>query len=101
VERGEAPIVGVNVFTDGSEAPPVPAPNYSALEDEQIARLRAARASRDALRIGAALDALTAAAAAPDQPSLMPLIIEAVRARGSVGEISDRLQAAWGQFRPH
>jgi methylmalonyl-CoA mutase N-terminal domain/subunit len=101
VERGEAPIVGVNIFTDGSEAPPVPAPNYSVLEGEQIARLRAVREGRDALRIGAALDALTAAAAAPDQPSLMPLIIEAVRARGSVGEISDRLQAAWGQFRPH
>jgi methylmalonyl-CoA mutase, N-terminal domain len=100
VERGAAPIVGVNIFTDGSEAPPVPAPNYSMLEDEQIARLRAVRAGRDALRVRTALDALTAAATAADQPSLMPLIIEAVRARASVGEISDRLQASWGQFRP-
>jgi methylmalonyl-CoA mutase N-terminal domain/subunit len=30
----------------------------------------------------------------------MPLIIDAVRARASVGEISDRLQVAWGRFRP-
>ncbi|HEX4934736.1 MAG TPA: hypothetical protein VFV33_16215, partial [Gemmatimonadaceae bacterium] len=33
-------------------------------------------------------------------PPLMPLIIDAVRARATVGEISDTLQARWGQYRP-
>jgi methylmalonyl-CoA mutase N-terminal domain/subunit len=103
VENGQAPIVGVNIFTDSSEPPVVPTPNYSALETEQVARLRAIKAGRDAARVQAALDALTSAAASyvgdSARTSLMPLIIEAVRARASVGEISDRLQAAWGQYK--
>ena len=37
--------------------------------------------------------------AAPDAP-LMPLIIDAVRARASVGEISDVLRGVWGEYRP-
>jgi methylmalonyl-CoA mutase N-terminal domain/subunit len=31
---------------------------------------------------------------------LMPLIVDAVRARASVGEISDALGKAWGFYRP-
>ena len=31
---------------------------------------------------------------------LMPLIVDAVRARASVGEIADTLRAAWGEYRP-
>jgi methylmalonyl-CoA mutase N-terminal domain/subunit len=30
----------------------------------------------------------------------MPLIVDAVRARASVGEISDTLAAVWGRYRP-
>jgi methylmalonyl-CoA mutase, N-terminal domain len=100
VENGETPIVGVNVFTDSSEPPVIPAPNYAALEGEQIARLGAVRAGRDADRVRAALGALAAGAADTASVSLMPLIIEAVRARASVGEISDQLQGVWGRFRP-
>ena len=37
---------------------------------------------------------------AATQPELMPLIIDAVRARASVGEISDVLRARWGAYRP-
>jgi len=31
---------------------------------------------------------------------LMPLILDAVRARGTVGEISDALRDVWGVYRP-
>jgi methylmalonyl-CoA mutase N-terminal domain/subunit len=30
----------------------------------------------------------------------MPLIIDAVRARASVGEISDVLERCWGRYQP-
>jgi methylmalonyl-CoA mutase N-terminal domain/subunit len=30
----------------------------------------------------------------------MPLIIDAVRARATVGEISDTLEQAWGHYKP-
>jgi methylmalonyl-CoA mutase, N-terminal domain len=100
VENGQTPIVGVNVFTDNSEPPVIPAPNYGALEAEQVARLRAVRAGRDNAAVRAALGALAVGAADPSAASLMRLIIDAVRARASVGEISDQLQAVWGRFRP-
>ena len=38
-------------------------------------------------------------AATPRTP-LMPLIVDAVRARATVGEISDALRAVWGEYRP-
>jgi methylmalonyl-CoA mutase N-terminal domain/subunit len=31
---------------------------------------------------------------------LMPLIIDAARARATLGEISDTLASAWGMYRP-
>jgi methylmalonyl-CoA mutase N-terminal domain/subunit len=106
VERGETTIVGVNRFTEGAEAPAIASPDYSALERDQVARLRAARARRDAAAVSAALSALGTAArsfpgaAASRRAKLMPLIIDAVRARASVGEISDVLSAEWGAYRP-
>lgn len=118
VESGESVVVGVNRFDDGAEPPIIPSPDFSRLEAEQVGRLRAVKAGRDHARVSAALAALhDAAAPYADRPSegdaaseaaggegglpmLMPLIIEAVRARASVGEISDTLQERWGQFRP-
>jgi len=51
------------------------------------------------------MDSLRAAAASFAQPSLaraplMEQIIEAVRARASVGEIADVLRDVWGEYRP-
>jgi methylmalonyl-CoA mutase N-terminal domain/subunit len=107
VERGETTIVGVNRFADESEEPVIPSPDYSALEREQVARLAAVRAGRDGAAVRRALDALGDAAGAHAErrtdsaaPALMPLVIDAVRARASVGEISDVLAARWGAYRP-
>jgi methylmalonyl-CoA mutase, N-terminal domain len=106
VERGDAVVVGVNRFGDGREPPVIPAPDFSRLEVEQVSRVRALRASRDGPRVAAALDSLGDAArgyaegSAGTRAPLMPLIIDAVRARATVGEISDRLEAQWGRYKP-
>ena len=106
VERGETVIVGVNRFADGHEAAAIPSPDYSALERGQVERLRAVRAAREPGAVTRALAALDDAAgayageAARPRAALMPLIIDAVRARASVGEISDVLSARWGAYRP-
>ncbi|MEE8191178.1 MAG: methylmalonyl-CoA mutase family protein [Gemmatimonadales bacterium] len=98
VEAGDVVVVGVNRFTEGA-APALPAqPDYTALAVRQVERVRRARADRDEGAWNAALEALRGAAEG-DAP-LMPPIIEAVRARATVGEISDALRAAWGSFRP-
>ncbi|MHB1297691.1 MAG: acyl-CoA mutase large subunit family protein [Gemmatimonadaceae bacterium] len=106
VEAGSTVIVGVNRFADGEESPIIPAPDFRALEAGQRARLASVRASRDAAAVNGALAAISAAAPSylADDPSqrvaLMPLIIDAVRARATVGEISDALRAVWGEYHP-
>jgi methylmalonyl-CoA mutase N-terminal domain/subunit len=104
IERGETVIVGVNKFQDGEDPPMIPAPDFSALEREQVAKLGRVKASRDAARLRDALATLSDAAGrvGNKEPGihLMPLIIAAVQARASVGEISDTLSARWGQYRP-
>ena len=97
VERGDAVIVGVNRFTDGRETAMTATPDYTALAVRQRDRLAAARAGRDAEAVRRTLAAL--AAAARDATPLMPLIIDAVRARATLGEISDVFRAAWGVYR--
>jgi methylmalonyl-CoA mutase N-terminal domain/subunit len=98
VERGSAVIVGVNRFTDGSEVPMIPTPDYSALADRQKRRLAEARQRRDGAAARQALGALTDAAGGTTP--LMPLIIDAVRVRATLGEIGDALRSAWGVYRP-
>ncbi|MFL5608722.1 MAG: methylmalonyl-CoA mutase family protein, partial [Gemmatimonadaceae bacterium] len=106
VERGDSIIVGVNKFADDAPPPVLASPDYSALEREQVARLAAVKRARDAASVQRAVAALGAAAkpyadvARSARTPLMPLIIDAVRARASVGEISDALAAEWGTYRP-
>ena len=106
VESGETVIVGVNRFADAQEPPIIPAPDYSALERGQVARLAALRAARRGADVERALAALRAAAGsygdgeASSHVGLMPLVIDAVRARATVGEIADTLAAVWGTYRP-
>jgi methylmalonyl-CoA mutase N-terminal domain/subunit len=96
-ESGEVTVVGVNRFTDESPIPTITAPDYSALSALQRERLAAVRRRRDPAAVHAGLASV--AAAAKGTAPLMPPIIEAVRARASLGEISDTLRDAWGVYR--
>src|SRR6185503_14326864 len=99
IEGGDNVVVGVNRFGDGNAPPSIATPDFSALEHEQVARVRSGRATRDAQRVEAAIAALRLAAPAyatsssGSRPHLMPLIVDAVRARATVGEISDALRS--------
>ena len=105
VERGDAVIVGVNKFADGQEPPVIATPDYSALERDQVERVHGVRQKRDGERAAAALTALressrTYVAVGVTRAPLMELIVDAVRARASVGEIADALRSEWGTHRP-
>ncbi len=105
VERGETVIVGVNKFTDDSEVPVIKAPDYSRLEQEQVRRLREMKGKRDRKLVAAALDKLGKVAdrfgvKGGPSTSLVPCIVDAVRARASVGEIAGVLKSRWGAYRP-
>jgi methylmalonyl-CoA mutase N-terminal domain/subunit len=106
VESGDTVVVGVNRFADDAEPPIIPSPDFSVLERDQVAALGRVRAARDPLRVEGALAAIGAAAIAYSDRSatarepLLPLFVEAVRARATIGEISDRLRTVWGEYRP-
>ncbi len=101
IDRGEDVIVGVNKYQSDGE----PAKELHLLDidntrvrDQQIARLRKIRATRDEGKCRAALDALTKAASS-GQGNLLALSIEATRARATVGEISDALEKVFTRHR--
>ncbi|HEX3926487.1 MAG TPA: methylmalonyl-CoA mutase family protein [Gemmatimonadales bacterium] len=95
-ESGELTVVGVNRFADGASAPTIAAPDYHALERTQRASLAAVKAARDPAAVAAAVR--TVQDTAQGHEPLMPPIIAAVRARATLGEISDALRAAWGTY---
>jgi methylmalonyl-CoA mutase N-terminal domain/subunit len=97
-EAGKRTVVGVNRFIDDSPPMSIETPDFSALEAEQRKRLAAVKRGRDAKMVSAALDTITKAASGT--VPLMPPIIIAVRARATLGEISDTLRAVWGVYRP-
>ncbi len=95
VERGARVVVGVNRFDDDSAPASAAPPDYQALAAGQRRRLAESRARRDGGAVKRALGALGAAARGTDP--LMPRVLDAVRARATVGEIADALRAVWGE----
>ncbi len=104
IEANDTVVVGVNRFTDDEEPPIIPTPDFSSLAKEQHARLAQTRASRNSEEVGKTLEAIRAAApgylSSGERAALMPLIIDAARARATVGEIADTLESVWQRYQP-
>ena len=97
VERGEQVVVGVNRFQTDQERPIPTLRIDPEIERSQIARLQALRARRDAAKSRAALEEVERRARGAE--NLMPAILAAVEAYATVGEISDALRRAFGEYR--
>jgi len=97
IEREEQHVVGVNCFTVEEDVHPPLLRLDPALEEGQVARVRALRARRDSAAAEAALDALKNAAAGDD--NLMPPILAAVRVSCTLGEIAGALREVFGVHR--
>ncbi|MGS5087481.1 methylmalonyl-CoA mutase [Hydrogenophaga sp. A37] len=99
IDSGKDVIVGVNKYKlkteDAIEARDI---DNVAVRDGQIARLKQIKASRDAAKVEAALNALTASAES-GQGNLLDLCIQAMRLRATVGEVSDALEKVFGRHR--
>jgi methylmalonyl-CoA mutase len=99
IDSGKDVIVGVNKYKLKTEdAIDSLSIDNVKVRDGQIARLQKIRATRDAAQVEATLDALTAAAES-NTGNLLALSIDAVRARATVGEISDALEKIFGRHR--
>jgi methylmalonyl-CoA mutase len=103
IDAGKDVIVGVNKYraaegSSGDQAVEARDIDNAAVRAGQIERLAAIRAGRDQEAVGAALNAL-GAAAYDNTGNLLQLAIEATRLRATVGEVSDALEQAWGRHR--
>lgn len=98
IERGEQVVVGVNRFRSEGEVEPELLRVDPALAQEQAARLAKWRASRSQADCDAALAQLRDAARG--EQNLMPLIVQAVRAHATTGEICDVMRDVFGEYRP-
>ncbi|MBZ5515800.1 MAG: methylmalonyl-CoA mutase [Acidobacteriia bacterium] len=95
VEGGERVVVGVNRYVSDAPTPPTLHIDPE-IERGQIARLRDLRARRDAARVAAALQEVESAARS--DRNLLPPILEAVKVYATVGEVSNALRQAFGEY---
>ncbi len=104
IDSGQDVIVGVNKYKLAEEAAiEFREVDNHAVRDSQIERLHVLRAARNSAAVNAALAALTACAQNESgggaSENLLHLAIDAMRARATVGEVSDALEKAWGRHR--
>ncbi|MCV2488533.1 methylmalonyl-CoA mutase [Geodermatophilus sp. YIM 151500] len=106
IDSGRQPVIGVNKYrVDADEAVDVLRVDNAQVLAEQKAKLDQLRASRDEAALRDALGRLTDAARAADEGrrdgsldgNLLKLAVDAARAKATVGEISDALEAVWGR----
>jgi methylmalonyl-CoA mutase N-terminal domain/subunit len=97
IDRGDAIVVGVNRYVDG-EVKPIELHRIDPLrERQQAAAVQAVRARRDAARWRAAIEAVERAAR--DGSNLVSMIVAAVEADATLGEISDAMRRVFGEHR--
>jgi len=97
VDSGEQVVVGVNQFTT-EEKPVLKLLEISEkVEKKQIERLNRLKRERDNERVSQVLDKVRQVA--QSEENIMPVLIEAVKAYATVGEISDILRDVFGEHK--
>ncbi len=99
IDSGQDVIVGVNKYRSKTQDKiDILEVDNVKVREGQIARLQQIRATRDGARVQAALEALSTCAQT-GRGNLLELSIAAVRARATVGEVSDALEKVFGRHR--
>jgi len=98
VEAGERVIVGVNRFADAEPPAAPPFKPDARVERERAAFLAAWRSERDGAACKAALTRLTRGARGSE--NLIPLILDALEAHATLGEVCDALRSEFGVYKP-
>ncbi len=98
VDSGDKVVVGVNRFVEKAAAEAEVFPVDPALQRAQIEGVRSSRARRDQAQVAACLREVESAARGT-QNLLVPMRA-ALKARATLGEVSDVLRDAFGEYRP-
>jgi methylmalonyl-CoA mutase, N-terminal domain len=96
VERRDKIIVGVNDFVAAEDEPIGTLYIDESAAERQLGKLNELRSRRDNGRVQAALTALKDGARG--SANTMPLLIDAVRAYATIGEMCDALRDVWGEY---
>jgi len=98
IETGERVVVGVNKFTIPPEEDVQGKyhKNPSAVTEKRISTLNELRDTRDNKKLEATLKKLNEVAAKKQDENLLPLIIESVKAYGTIGEILGTIRMGFG-----
>jgi methylmalonyl-CoA mutase, N-terminal domain len=96
VERRDKVIVGVNDFVAAEDEPIGTLYIDESAAERQLRKLNELRSRRDNARVQAALGALRDGARG--SANTMPLLIDAVRAYATIGEMCDALRDVWGEY---
>ncbi len=98
IDTGRDVIVGANRYRLDREEPiEVLEVDNTAVRENQIRRLNQVKATRDAARVEAALNAITKCAET-GEGNLLELAVEAARARATLGEISMAMEKVFGRY---
>jgi methylmalonyl-CoA mutase, N-terminal domain len=98
IETGDRVVVGVNRFVDDAMKPVELQRTSEEERARQLDQLRDVRAARDGAAVDRALEAVEETARGTD--NLLPPMREALRARATLGEVSDALRRVFGEYRP-
>ena len=98
IESGERVYVGINKYTMEEPPPSNLLKVDMSVGEVEAAKLKKLRAERDAAKWKAALDHLRDVS--QSEANVMPAVIEAVKARATVGEICDVWRGIYGEYRP-
>ncbi|HTL60746.1 MAG TPA: methylmalonyl-CoA mutase family protein [Nitrospira sp.] len=97
IEQGDRIIVGVNQHVENATDPIPTLKIGPEIEQEQVARLSDLRKARDPFRMAGAVEELQEAASCGE--NVMPYLIEAVKAKATIGEICSALREIYGVYR--
>jgi methylmalonyl-CoA mutase N-terminal domain/subunit len=101
IEDGSRTVVGVNKYARQDDEAYEPLRVDPAIEAQQCARLDALRKDRDGAAVRRHLGELSAAAADDSRATnLLYPMHDALRARGTVGEVCNALREVWGLYEP-
>ncbi len=97
--NGKRPVIGVNKYVEADEKIDIEIhPHDPATEQRQVENLKRIKRERDNERVANLLEELKRVAR-DESANIMPITIELVKARASMGDIIETLKGIWGTYR--
>ena len=97
VDSGEQVVIGVNQFVTQDESQPETLEIGMEVERKQVERLKRLKRKRNSQKVNEVLGKVRDVARGSH--NIMPVLVEAVKAYATVGEISDALRDVFGEYR--